>query len=94
MTYEEIANLGNLVNITVTKTESQDLIPKMEGILGYINQIQSIEVPSIKSDTGFFSEKLRDDLPGNSNFKDDFLGQVPEKENGYVKVTKVLGGDQ
>ncbi len=93
MTYEEIANLGNLVNITVTEPESQDLIPKMEGILGYIDQIKSIEVPTGNSMDNSFEPFLRQDLPVDSNFKDDFLGQVPEKENGYVKVIKVLGSE-
>ncbi len=93
MTHEEIVNLAGLVQIDVSKEEAMDLIPKMDSILGYIDQIKSVEInddSTVKNDADFV---LREDIPQDANFKDDFLGQVPNKEDGYVKVIKVLGSE-
>lgn len=92
MTYEEIASLGDLVNITVTKEESADLIPKMSSVLGYIDQIKSVDVQDVKN-KDWVAKELREDVPVDSNFKQTFLAQVPNNDGEYVKVFKVLGSE-
>lgn len=90
MTYEEIAKLGSLVNVTVSEAESRDLIPNMESVLGYIDQIQNVTVSLEKDTASKDNPRLRPDVASDSDFHDDFMNLVPEKENGYVKVPQVL----
>ena len=92
MTYDEIVNLGNLVNITVTESESHDLIPKIDSILGYIDQIKSIDVEMYDQHVNGVNPTLRSDIVNDdTSFSLDFIDGVPNKQSGYVKVTKVLG---
>lgn len=100
MTYEEILNLGKLVKINISKEESAELIPNMDSILGYIDQIQEVEIDTKfnaqNSDNSFLFEanNLRDDSNFNAgDFRDDFMSNVPVSENNLVKVPKVLNND-
>lgn len=90
MTHEEIIKLGSLVNIEVSDAEARELMPNMESILGYIDQIQQVDADM--EDVLVLTEPiLREDIPNPVlNFSDDFLALVPEKQDGYVKVPKVL----
>lgn len=94
MTQEEIVNLAGLVQIEVSPEEAADLIPKMDSVLGYIDQIKSIEIKedSLESvDPDNFA--LRSDIPEISDFKDKFIGQAPNSENDLIKVVKVLASE-
>lgn len=93
MTHEEIVNLGNLVNIDISKEESSDIIPKMESILGYVDQIKGVDVDDIDLSYSGINPALRVDASEDSAFSELFLGQVPNHENGYVKVNKILGNE-
>ncbi len=90
MTHEEIVRLGALVNIEVTLVESRELIPNMESILGYIDQIQKVEISLEKDLSPKENPILREDVAINKNFGSDFIVLAGEKENGYVKVPQVL----
>jgi aspartyl/glutamyl-tRNA(Asn/Gln) amidotransferase C subunit len=93
MTHEDIVNLGNLVNIDISVEESNDIIPKMESILGYIDQIKSVDVEYIDLKSDGINPVLRADDPEDKSFSDLFIELVPSKEKGYVKVNKILGNE-
>jgi len=94
MTHDDIVNLGNLVNIDISEQESGDIIPKMDSILGYIDQIKEINVDDIDLEYSKTNPDLRLDLPNNNtSFSDLFIELVPSKKNGYVKVNKVLDNE-
>jgi aspartyl/glutamyl-tRNA(Asn/Gln) amidotransferase C subunit len=94
MTHDDIVNLGNLVNIDISTQESEDIIPKMDSILGYIDQIKEINVDDINLEYSHTNPDLRVDLANDDmSFSDLFIELVPSKENGYVKVNKVLGSE-
>lgn len=91
MTHDDIVNLAKLVKIRVSETESLELIPNMESVLGYIDQIQSVVIEDTESDTLPGNPELRQDSVLDATF--DFMSNVPYTENGYVQVPKVLGGE-
>ncbi len=94
MTYEEIEILGKMVNINISEEESRDLIPKMESVLGYIDQIRAVEIKDQELNTVGQNPKLRDDSQENpTNFTETFMQGVPESSDGYVKVHRILGGE-
>jgi len=91
MTHNDIVNLAKLVNIRVSEAESLELIPNMESVLGYIDQIQSVVIEDTESDIVPQNPELRQDVVLEDTF--DFMSNVPYTENGYVQVPKVLGGE-
>lgn len=93
MTHEEIVNLGKLVNINITESESVDLSQSMKSILGYIDQIQNVDTSNIEISHINQNPELREDVAIDAGFTDGFLLNVPNKSDGYVKVPKVLNTD-
>ena len=92
MTHENIVSLANLVKISVSETESLELIPKMDSILDYIDQIQNVNLDDLSETYTGENPILRADIEHTT--KDfSFMDNVPLSENGYVKVPRVLNID-
>lgn len=93
MTHDDIVRLAGYVKINVTEAESKNLIPNMESILGYIDQIQNVDIDIKDNDINKDNPILRADIPNQEKIDFDFMNNVPMKENGYVQVPKVLNND-
>lgn len=92
MTHDDIINLAKLVKISVTEEECNDLAPKMDSILGYIDQIQNVNIADYQNQENNMNPTLRDDVE-IEQLSFDFMSNVPLSENGYVKVPRVLNTD-
>ncbi|OGI76269.1 hypothetical protein A3C57_00195 [Candidatus Nomurabacteria bacterium RIFCSPHIGHO2_02_FULL_33_12] len=93
MTHDDIVRLAGYVKINVNEIESKNLIPNMESILGYIDQIQNVDIDIKQDDINKDNPILRADISNQDQISFDFMNNVPMKENGYVKVPKVLNND-
>lgn len=93
MNTQDILALAELSRLSVDTTEIEKYQQDFEGILGYIDSIQSVEV-------GGYADQMR---PINTNtlrndglhyqpgeFTEDLLAVAPEREGDYLKVSKVL----
>jgi aspartyl/glutamyl-tRNA(Asn/Gln) amidotransferase C subunit len=101
LTEKDIENLANLSKLEMTKDEAQKYLKDINGILGYVSQIEKVEIAD--SDIGNtanynFHTMLRDDVAQDGNTqvenqkaKDIIMQNVPNKSSdNYVKVVKVL----
>ena len=92
---EDVQNLANLARIEVTDEETESIRQKMEGILDYVSEIQSLS-GDIESggfpDIGENHNVLREDInPHEAGvYTDTIIANAPEKEGMYVKVRKIL----
>lgn len=93
MTQGDIIQLANLVKIDINADEADKLSSRMDSILGYIDQIQKVEVGNIDNILDKENPILREDILNAVNFNADFMQNVPDKEGDYVKVPKVLNTD-
>ena len=93
MTQEEIIQLANLVKIDINADEATKLSSGMDSILGYIDQIQNVDTKEIELNHSTENPSLREDILQITDFKNDFMQNVPDKEGDYVKVPKVLNTD-
>lgn len=91
MTNEDIQKLGELAKIEIKPEEAEGFKKDFESILGYINQIESVDVTDVKET---FSTKnvLQEDVAKNrtGEFSADLLSSAPNTENGFIKVKKIL----
>jgi len=91
MTNEDIQKLGELAKIEIKPEEAEGFKKDFESILGYINQIESVDVSDVKET---FSTKnvLQEDIAKNKTgeFSADLLSSAPNTENGFIKVKKIL----
>ncbi len=91
MTNEDIQKLGELAKIEIKPEEAEGFKKDFESILGYINQIESVDVSDVKET---FSTKnvLQEDIAKNKTgeFSAELLSSAPNTENGFIKVKKIL----
>jgi aspartyl-tRNA(Asn)/glutamyl-tRNA(Gln) amidotransferase subunit C len=86
----DIEKLADLAKIELSQVEKENLLKDMDGILDYVKQIESVEVPDIKLD---YPNKnvWREDEPEARIFSSDLIiSQFPDKQDVFVKVKKIM----
>ena len=90
MEIKDVEKLAELAKIELNDSEKQQLLSDMESILGYVKQIESVEVPDVELE--YKNRNVwREDLPVSRDFsREQIIGQFPEEKDGFVKVKKIL----
>ncbi len=93
MNKEEILKLAELARINITEEEADGYKKDFEGILNYLNSIQSVDIEfSQFYETNLTKNSMRDDdkIYDSGSFTDVLLAEAPEIDGDYFKVKKVL----
>ena len=96
LTKETIRYLSQLCRIHCTEAEEEALLKDMQRILGYIEQLQSIDtegVPACSHVIAAMSNVTRDDAVGKTLSRELFLADAPEHVGGMIRVPPVLQQD-
>jgi len=87
---EDVENLAKLARIELSEDEKKSLLSDMEGILGYVKQIESVEIGEVEADLKVHNV-WREDQAKNSEFsKELIIEQFPDAQDGFLKVKKIL----
>ena len=89
----EIEHISQLARLELSKEEELSLKKDFQGILEYINQIQSVtEFIDATTDTttGELRNIYREDTPVKDHSSREVVGLFPKTEQGYLVVKKVL----
>lgn len=97
MTEQDIEKLAELAKIKIPEGKAESLIKDFESILGYVKQIESVDLPA-QAGVGeiapnfFLKNILREDAKPNQTgaLLGALLGSAPETHDGFVKVNKIL----
>jgi aspartyl-tRNA(Asn)/glutamyl-tRNA(Gln) amidotransferase subunit C len=94
MTNEEIRKLAHMVRIDLTDGECKNISESLDSVLGYIDQIKSVDLGEIKNEDLLTNQNLRDDVETNLPiWTDEFFKNVPVSEGNHVRVPRVLNQD-
>jgi aspartyl-tRNA(Asn)/glutamyl-tRNA(Gln) amidotransferase subunit C len=90
---DDVFKLAKLSNISISKVEAEDLLKDMQVILDYVSQLQKLDLKKTKPSyqvTGL-SDIMRTDSAINYKIStDDLLKNVPNTQDNYIKVKRVL----
>lgn len=88
---EEVEKLAKLSRITLTEKEAQSLSKEFSQIVDYVSILQKIDV-STDEELDSHRNIMREDKSPHKKeeYTKKLLEEAPEKEKGYVKVSKVL----
>ncbi len=89
LTQDDVKKLADMSRIEVTDEEATQYAQEFSPILGYVSEIQSVDVPFVH-DTFDVSNVFRNDVAVENNFSEVFLREVPVIEGPYVKVKQIL----
>ncbi len=93
---EEIKKLADLARIEIKDEEVEGLRGEMDAILDYVGQVSHVasqnEAMRDEFDNNQIQNVLREDAnPTESQtHSKELIAEFPDKENGYLKVKKIL----
>ena len=85
MNIKDVENLAELAKIELTDEEKKSLLSDMEGILGYVRQIESVEVGETEQDHKLYNVWREDEVTPSEFSKELILKQFPDLQDGFLK---------
>ena len=89
---EEIEKLAKLARLEIPAEEKETLRKEVAEILEYVGQIQKLSPQEPPKEAGIIHNVFRDDKGPHQTgeFTDALLANAPDREDGYIKVKKIL----
>ncbi|KAL8496695.1 hypothetical protein ACS0TY_020395 [Phlomoides rotata] len=88
----DVPRLAETARISLTPQEVENFAPKIRQIVDWFGQLQVVDLhsvePAIRADTE--EDHLRDDVTEIFNNRDAIIAALPNFEDSYIKVPKVL----
>ena len=87
-----VRRIARLARIAVTDGEAEALVPELNNILGWIEQLREVDVSGVEPMTAVIPNtlRLRDDIVTDGGKRDDVLANAPVAEHGFFAVPKVI----
>lgn len=92
-----VKKVASLARIAVSDMQAEQLVPELNNILGWVEQLGEVDVSGVQPMTAVIPNHLRlradvvnaDPLTGG-NVRDKVLANAPQAEHGFFAVPKVI----
>lgn len=87
-----VRHIAKLARIAVTDAEADALVPELNNILGWIEQLGEVDVSGVEPMTAVIPNtlRLREDVVTDGDKRDAILANAPVAEHGFFAVPKVI----
>jgi aspartyl-tRNA(Asn)/glutamyl-tRNA(Gln) amidotransferase subunit C len=87
-----VRHIARLARIAVSDAEVAALAPELSNILGWIEQLQEVDVAGVEPMTAVIPNvlRLRDDVVTDGDRQGEILANAPVAEHGFFAVPKVI----
>ncbi len=87
-----IRRIANLARIRVEDDQLEPLSHELNGILGWIEQLNEVNVDGVEPLTGGaqMAMKMRDDVVTDGGYPDKILSNAPDRHGRFFAVPKVV----
>lgn len=87
-----IRRIASLARIRVEDDQLEPLALELNGILGWIEQLNEVNVDGVEPLTGGaqMAMKMRDDLVTDGGYKEQILANAPDRNGDFFAVPKVV----
>lgn len=87
-----VRKIASLARIAVTDGEVEAMVPELNNILGWIEQLGEVDVSGVEPMTAVIPNvlRLRDDVVTDGGIRDRVLANAPAAEHGFFGVPKVI----
>ena len=87
-----VRKIASLARIAVTDGEVDAMVPELNNILGWIEQLGEVDVTGVEPMTAVIPNalRLRDDIVTDGGIRDRVLANAPAAEHGFFGVPKVI----
>ena len=87
-----VRHIARLARIAVSDDEVAALAPELSNILGWVEQLQEVDVDGVQPMTAVIPNelRLREDEVTDGGIRDKVLANAPAAEHGFFVVPKVI----
>ena len=87
-----VRHIAKLARIAVSEAEAEALVPELNEILHWVEQLQEVDVTGIEPMTAVIPNQLRmrQDIVTDGGMRDEVLKNAPVAEHGFFAVPKVI----
>lgn len=87
-----VRKIASLARIAVTEEQVEAMVPELNNILGWIEQLGEVDTSSVEPMTAVIANhlRLRDDIVTDGDCRDAVLANAPAPEHGFFGVPKVI----
>ncbi|WP_336959078.1 Asp-tRNA(Asn)/Glu-tRNA(Gln) amidotransferase subunit GatC [Sphingobium aquiterrae] len=89
---QTVKKIASLSRISVTESEAEAMVPELNNILGWVEQLGQVDVTGVEPMTAVIPNtlRLRDDVVTDGNVRERVLANAPQAEHGFFAVPKVI----
>jgi len=89
---QTVKKIASLSRISVTESEAEAMVPELNNILGWVEQLGEVDVSGVEPMTAVIPNtlRLRDDVVTDGNVRERVLANAPQAEHGFFAVPKVI----
>lgn len=87
-----VAKIAKLARIAVSDAEVEAMVPELNNILGWVEQLGEVDVSGVEPMTAVIpiTLRLREDVVTDGNVRDRVLANAPARQGGFFGVPKVI----
>ncbi|WP_136161513.1 Asp-tRNA(Asn)/Glu-tRNA(Gln) amidotransferase subunit GatC [Sphingomonas flavalba] len=87
-----VRRIAGLARIAVSDAEAEAMVPELNNILGWIEQLGEVDTSGVTPMTAVIANtlRLRDDVVTDGDVRDAVLANAPQAEHGFFAVPKVI----
>jgi aspartyl-tRNA(Asn)/glutamyl-tRNA(Gln) amidotransferase subunit C len=87
-----VQKVASLARIAISEAEADKLVPELNNILGWIEQLGEVDTAGVAPMTAVIPNtlRLRDDVVTEGGQRDAVLQNAPQGEHGFFTVPKVV----
>lgn len=87
-----VRKIASLARIAVTEAQVEAMVPELNNILGWIEQLGEVDTSAVQPMTAVIANtlRLRDDVVTDGDIRDRVLANAPAAEHGFFGVPKVI----
>ena len=92
VTKDDVRKIARLSRIAVPEEKLEDLAQGLSGIMGWIEQLNEVDIDGVEPMTSVVAAKLpmRDDVVTDGNKQDQILANAPKSDEGFFVVPKAV----
>ncbi len=87
-----VRRIAGLARIAVSDAEAEALVPELNNILGWVEQLGEVDTAGIEPLHAVIPNtlRLRDDVVTDGDRRSEVLANAPQAEHGFFAVPKVI----
>ena len=89
---QTVKKIASLARISVSDAEAEAMVPELNNILGWVEQLGQVDVTGVEPMTAVIPNtlRLRNDEVTDGNVREKVLANAPQAEHGFFAVPKVI----